>query len=174
MRTLGFALAGWLILAITSVQARAADETQPQAHRTPWTSGHVTGSPETPPAYEVERVFPNLKFVQPLDAALPPDSDRIFIAEQGGKVLSFLPAAGVEKADLAIDLKQTVTDWKSIPGCRGFDSLYGIAFHPNFAQNHYVYLCYALAFPKRPAEPIGTRVSRFTVAGDPPRFDPAS
>jgi putative heme-binding domain-containing protein len=157
---------------VAAFETRAADETP--AHRTPWTSAHVTGSPEAPPAYDVERVFPALKFTQPLDMAFAPSGDRIFVAEQGGKVLSFKPGQDVEKADVAIDLRQTMTDWKSVPGSKGLDSLYGIAFDPKFESNHYVYLCYALSFDKRPSDPIGTRVSRFTVTGEPPRFDPTS
>jgi putative heme-binding domain-containing protein len=148
-------------------EAKAAD-------RTPWSTSRVTGSPEAPPPFQVERAFPSLKFTSPVDMAFAPGSDRIFVAEQGGKVRSFVPAADVTTTDLAIDLRQTVTNWKAVPRSTGFDSLLGIAFHPRFAENHYVYLCYTLAFPKRPLEPVGTRVSRFTMVGEPPRIDPTS
>jgi glucose/arabinose dehydrogenase len=142
--------------------------------RAPWTSNHVTGTPEPPPPFEIQRVYPKLTFKTPLEIAFEPGGNRVFIAEQNGKIFSFPNVADPPKADEAINLRDIVKDWKNLPSCQGFDSIYGMAFHPNFAQNHYIFVCYALSFRERPTEPIGTRVVRFTVTGDPPKLDPAS
>src|SRR5258708_2049461 len=142
--------------------------------RIPWATPRVTGSPDAPPAFQLQRVYPKLKFASPLDIAFPPGSDRVFVAEQSGKVWSFPRRDEADKPDLVVDLKQAVTDWKTVPRATGLDSLYGMAFHPRYQENHFVYLCYALAFPKRTQDPHGTRVSRFTVTGEPPRVQPGS
>ena len=49
------------------------------------------------------------------------------------------------------------------PGRPGFGTLYGLAFHPRFAENRQVFACYVL----RGDKPEGTRVSRFTVTNTP-------
>ena len=52
-----------------------------------------------------------------------------------------------------------------------FGSLYGLAFHPRFAENRQVFLCYTLPGD----QPDGTRVSRFAARRiDPLRIDPES
>ena len=51
-------------------------------------------------------------------------------------------------------------------------TVYAFTFHPQFAKNGYVYITYILD-PKKD-QPEGTRVSRFTVKGSPPRADLAS
>src|SRR5947208_16546479 len=130
--------------------------------RIPWATPRVTGSPEAPPAFQLQRVYPKLKFASPLDIAFAPGAERVFVAEQAGKVWSFTIGGQLDKPDLVVDFKQTVTDWKTVPRATGLDSLYGMAFHPRYHENHYVYLCYSLAFPKRTQDPNGTRVSRFT------------
>ena len=50
-------------------------------------------------------------------------------------------------------------------------ALYGLVFHPQFAENRYVYLCYV----RKNDLPDGSVVSRFTVSRtDPPVIDPKS
>jgi len=125
--------------------------------RVPWTTSRVKGSPEPPAPYRTEVVFPKVKFFEPLDMASAQGSDRLFVAERRGRLFSFPNDRRSTKADLLIDLKKTV---------------YGFTFHPQFAKNGFVYITYILDPMKD--EPEGTRVSRFKVAGDPPRCDPAS
>jgi putative heme-binding domain-containing protein len=143
--------------------------------RIPWTTGRVAGTPEPPPAFRVERLVPKIRFREPTDIDFIPGSKRLVVAEKGGKVFSF-PRAGADRPDLVADLNQLKGRWKAVvPNYRGFDSLYGIAFHPRFTQNRFVYLCYALNLGPRREEPVGSRVSRFTVSADaPPKIDPAS
>ena len=54
-----------------------------------WTTSRITGSPEPPPPYRVERAFPGLKFVNPVELTAAPGTDRLFLAEQSGKIYSF-------------------------------------------------------------------------------------
>ncbi len=131
--------------------------------RVAWSTSRIAGTPEPSPPYAVERLYPALKLDRPLLATAMPGSDRLVVGEQGGKVVTF--RAGDSDAvgtDLAIDLA---------PSRPGFAALYGLAFHPRFVENRYVYLCYAIG----DGVADGSKVSRFAVAvGDPPRIDPAS
>ena len=130
--------------------------------RIPWTVSRITGSPDPPLPYVVKRVFPKLKFKEPVDWANTPAVDRLFVAEQWGKIFSFKNDPDVEQPDLVIDLH------KEIPAST---QLYGLAFHPGFATNRFVYLCYVL----KDGVPDGSHVSRFKMAQtDPPQMDPAS
>ncbi len=130
--------------------------------RIPWLSSRVIGSPEPPPPYQVERVFPQVKFNNPVDLCAAPGTDRLFTAVQAGKVYSFKNEPSATSPDLVIDLS------RSIPGV---NALYGIAFHPGFATNHFLFVCYVL----KDGLPDGSRVSRFTLSDtDPPRADPAT
>jgi putative heme-binding domain-containing protein len=163
--------------------------------RVAWTTSRITGSPEPPYPYRVERVFPKLSFKNPLLITNPPGTERLFVGEQAGKLYSFPrnPPRGAkkgtvplrregqspfspEKADLFLDLTTELKSWDKAGKVKGIDALYGLAFHPRFAQNRYCYVCYVLN-SKDPNEqlPDGSRVSRFTVTDtDPPRCDPKS
>jgi hypothetical protein len=130
--------------------------------RTLWTTSHVTGIPEEPLPYRTERVFPNLKFNSPVDFCTAPGSDRLFVVELGGKIVSFPIRTNCETADLFLDLSN---------GIKGFSAAFGITFDPQYEANHFVYVAYLLQSGK----PDGSHVSRFTVSQDnPPRVDPAT
>src|SRR5258706_7969418 len=163
----------WL-MAFTLVAIHTASLAEPQ--RLPCTSGNITGSPEAPPPFELKRLYPKLKFSHPVDIAFAPGIDRTFVADQSAKVVSFPNDPDLVKPDLFVNLHEIITDWKSVPGARGIEAVYGVAFHPKFADNHFVYLCYTLAMAKRGPEPVGSRVSRFSVImeGGIPRVDPHS
>src|SRR5215208_5947176 len=75
---------------------------------------------------------------------------RLFICEQGGRLRV------VKGGSLLATPFLTVT--VSSSGERG---LLGVAFHPNFASNHYVYVYYTATSPA-----IHNRISRFTANGD--------
>src|SRR5439155_14096512 len=78
-------------------------------------------------------------------------------------------------ADLLIDLTKGIPCSDPKDKSRRFYALYGLAFHPRFAENRYCYICYTLQGTKGEQLPDGSRVSRFKVSDtDPPRCDPAS
>ena len=131
------------------------------APRVPWTSNRVVGSPNPPAPYAVARLHPQLTFNNPLDVAFAPWTERLFVAEQGGKLWSFDVRSNAAKADLAIDLRQHH---------KPFDNILGFTFHPGFAANRFVFINYN----ETPGRPEGAHVSRFTVRDEPPTIDPAS
>lgn len=130
--------------------------------RLPWTSSRIIGSPESPLPFLLEPAFPGLKFTNPVEMVRAPGSDRLFVMELSGRVFSFPNQNDASQPDLFVDLKT---------GIEGVNQSYGMVFHPGFATNRYVYVCYVL----KPKTPDGTRVSRFKVTDtNPPAIDLAS
>lgn len=126
--------------------------------RRPWTTSRLSGSPEPPPPYRTERILPQVTFKLPVDLALAPGSDRLFVLEQKGKIY----AVDADRSDLFLDLGEV-------------GDAYALTFDPDFEKNRRVYVMYLLPAKGGPPDPQGSRVSRFTVASmDPPRADPAS
>lgn len=148
--------------------------------RRPWTTSRIVGSPEPPPPYRLERVYPKLTFDHPLEILRSPGSDRIFIIEHHqehlGRIYSFPTDPACEKADLFIDLPNEVVGWDKVADCKGVGAAYGMAFHPDFENHPYCYICYVLEHKiKGKSLPMGSRISRFTVTRtDPPRADPST
>jgi len=85
----------------------------------------------------------------PTVLAFAPDG-RIFVAEQGGKLLVIKNGALLPAPFIQLSVNAS--------GERG---LIGIALDPNFATNKYIYLYYTV-----PTGTIHNRVSRFTTNGD--------
>lgn len=130
--------------------------------RVPWTTSRIAGTPDPPPPYRVAPAFPKLTFNHPLDISNAPGSERLFVAEQEGKVYSFPNRPDCDQLDLVVDLKEQYADLTAI---------YGLTFHPDFARNRQVFICYVRG--NETAD--GSRVSRFTVSADePPRIDVSS
>lgn len=138
--------------------------------RVPWTTSKVIGSPEPPPPYKTELAFPKLpKFEEPLDMTFAPGTNRLFVAERWGKIHSFVNKKDVDKADLALEFKGA----KDSKGEPMKQVIYAIAFHPKFKDNGYIFVTW-IPNPEKEGLPKGTRVSRFTVKGEPPVADLAS
>ena len=130
--------------------------------RIPWTVSRIAGSPDPPSPYMVKRVFPNLKFNNPIELTRATGIDRFFVAELDGKIYSFIDQSDSSELDLFLDMAQEINGMKQV---------YGLTFHPDFQRNRYCSICYVLD----PELPDGTRVSRFAVTKtDPPRVDPTS
>lgn len=144
-------LAAWLVLPGLAAAARV-----------PWTTGRLTGSPHPPSPYAVERLHPARNFRNPVDLAWLPGTDRLVVAEQGGKLWSFDTRSPAAEPALLIDLR---------PHHQPFDNVLGFTFHPGFATNRHLYVNYN----EPGGRPQGAFLSRFTVTmEDPPRIDPAS
>jgi uncharacterized repeat protein (TIGR03806 family) len=146
-----------LFLPLTPAADRADGKTDKPVgldKRIPWTTSKVKGSPEPPAPFRTAVAFPKLRFNEPLDMTYLPGTNRLGIAERHGKVFT----CSAEKADLLLDL--------------GGKTIYAITFHPQFAKNGYLYVTW---IPDESKEtPTGSRVSRYTVKGDPPQADPKS
>ena len=154
----------WASLLMTASQciAQADPPKVGLEKRVPWTVSRITGSPEVPLPYVTERAFPALKFNNCLDLTKAPGSNRLFIAEQGAKIFSFVNKPDVQEADLVVDLAEAI---------KGVRAVYSITFHPNFAKNRYCYVCYI----KGGDVETGSHIARFTLSDtDPPTIDVAT
>lgn len=115
--------------------------------------------------YYTEDRWANLRFSAPIGMYTAPDtSNRIFVIEQGGYIKVFTDTGIVTSADTTTFLN--VASKVQIGSETG---LLGMAFHPNFSQNGYVYVDYTRK------SPLTTIISRFKVsATNPNKVDPAS
>lgn len=130
---------------------------------------------------KTEKAFANLKWDQwePLD-----DNDRVralrlmelthakgdsrlFAASQQGAIWCFENKPDVTKSHLMLDLRGAAKDWKK-PGSNE-QGLLGLAMHPEFGTNGYLYVYYSSPDDKKSV------ISRFTVPKDSPnKADPES
>jgi putative heme-binding domain-containing protein len=151
-----------LICPAAIAQDSSATKPQGLAKREAWTSSRIKGSPDPAPPYRVEPAFPALKFEQPLDLSAAPGTERLFVAEQAGRILSFENRQDVSQADLVVDLKKAIPELTAV---------YSITFHPDFNTNRKAYICYI----EGNDTPDGSCVSEFLVSTtDVPTIDPAS
>lgn len=126
--------------------------------RVPWTTSKIQGSPDPAKAYRPEAVFTGLVFEQGLE--LVAFGGRFYLVERNGKIRSFAESGDGSGADLFADLK---------PGRDGFTNAYGLAFHPDAAENRTVFLTYTIGNDLED----GTKLSRFRLSdSDPPRLLP--
>ncbi len=124
--------------------------------RIPWTTSRVVGTPDPPSPYVTEVAFPNILLKKATAVSNAPGSDRLFVADREGKVFSFPNNRDVKQADLVLDTKREI---------------YGLTFHPKFAENGYLYVF----ITERKPTPTRTRIARFTLKSkDPPVADPES
>ncbi|WP_395744438.1 PQQ-dependent sugar dehydrogenase [Prosthecobacter sp.] len=137
------------LLALTSAHAQ-------------WTTSHIHGSPEAPKPYVAERVFPQVKMSNGLEMIAIPGAHRFAAVERQGKVWSFPDTSDTATTTLVIDLKAAHPE---------MHSAYGIAFHPKWKENGFVFLAYAYG----EKVPDGTKLSRFKLTQqEPPVLDPQS
>lgn len=114
--------------------------------RKPWTTGNIHGSPEPPDPYMTENAFPKIRFFEPLSVGLIPGTQKFGVATRPGKIYTFDIRPDADQTPLLLDVGRTV---------------YGIAFHPQFAKNGYFYVM--SIHDQNPDNKNGSRVSRFQV-----------
>ncbi len=114
--------------------------------RIPWTTSRVVGSPDPPPPYRLESVYPALKFDQALELSIIPGSDRWVVAERYGKLYTMDTDPKTARKQLLLDLKRVV---------------YGVVMHPQFQKNGYFYVTSITSPPTRTSPTAaGCRASR--------------
>ncbi|MGZ0173642.1 MAG: PQQ-dependent sugar dehydrogenase [Planctomycetales bacterium] len=164
-----------LILASCSQWASAAEsggEVIESEDRKAWTTSRLKGSPEPPLPYRAQRVFQQLNFEQPTVLTNAPGTDRLFVAEQKGRIFSIPNDTDCKQANLFLDANELVEQLNARLAKDDqvtFGSVYGLTFHPNFASNRRCYVCYTVN-AKRGKNADGTRVVEVRVdKNDPPR-----
>ena len=102
--------------------------------------------------YNLSPAFPALEFDMPVELTSPLDnSNRVFVVEQKGKIMSFPNQADVKSASVFLDIVKKVDSG-------GEKGLLGLAFHPDYKNNGYFYVNYTRS------SPLETIISRFKVS----------
>src|SRR5947208_9351760 len=100
VRSIGFVFTVAAAIVGGAGEGRAAD----RSSRVPWTTSRIAGAPEPPPPYTVEPAFPDLKFKFPVVLVPAPGTNRFFVGELQGRIVSFPDDPKSRKTDLALDL----------------------------------------------------------------------
>jgi putative heme-binding domain-containing protein len=143
------------------------DEASGADKRAPWNTSRVRGTPQPPAPYRVVDAFENLRFDRPISIAQVPGSDRLVVAEIGGRLLALPTDRSSGETTKILDLRDTVPGERR---GRARFTLFDFTFHPRFVENREIFLVY-----NAPGGQPRTRVSRFkTTKDDPPRVLPDS
>jgi glucose/arabinose dehydrogenase len=95
----------------------------------------------------------------PVSLTQPPDDGRIFVVEQGGRIR--VVRNGILQATPFLDISTRVL-------CCGERGLLSVAFHPQYATNHFFYVYFT-------TQTNGDiRIERFTTTSNPDVADPAT
>lgn len=125
--------------------------------RVPWTTSRVAGSPEPADPFVASAAYPKLKFDAPLHVESSVDGKRWFVCQHMGLIYSFpSEAEDVKEASLFLDVRSRERD---DPAWAGRRQIWSMTFHPKYAENGYVYVCYHENKP----QPNRCRISRYTV-----------
>src|SRR2546426_7617713 len=129
----------WMLMFFAVASASSAE-------RALWTTSKVVGSPEPPDPYRLELAYPKLRLEEPLSASVVSGSKRLMVAGRHGQIWVFDASRKEPQSQLIVDLKRTV---------------YGIAVHPQFEKNGFVYVT-SVVDAANPS-PNGSRLTRLTV-----------
>ncbi|GAA4965698.1 PQQ-dependent sugar dehydrogenase [Algibacter aquimarinus] len=108
-----------------------------------------------------ESAFPNIDFEFPVEIQSPNDgTDRIFVVEQEGRIKVFPRNSSVTSGDVSTFLD--ITNRVSFGNGQEI-GLLGLAFHPDFTNNGFVYVYYTAPTTAPGGIDIKMVLSRFTV-----------
>ncbi len=126
-------------------ETSAGESRAGEAVRAPWTQSRINGSPEPPLPLVLERVYPHLEFDKPVSIHPLPGSQRLVVCEQGGRIYSFDRQAESAAAELLADFNAQRPPLSEIAANASTRiDLYSLAFHPDFARNRRVVVCYVV------------------------------
>ncbi len=130
----------------------------------PLVSSRVLGTPEPPLPYRTVRALPNLKLNFPITLMRQPGTDLMLLTLQD-RPYSTTRLVRFRDNPATTELESLMDFPKDGMG-------YGIAFHPRFAENGYVFIGWNGPLDGGKKQ---TRVTRYTMGTKPPyKFDPAS
>lgn len=92
----------------------------------PFTTSRLIGSPDPSLPYRSKRAFPKLDFKHSLYITHQPDTDRMLVVEQAGRILAFTNRADAASTEVFCSIED--------------HDVYALTFHPNYASNHFVYV----------------------------------
>jgi uncharacterized repeat protein (TIGR03806 family) len=132
--------------------------------RIPMTTSKVIGSPDPPPPFQIARAFPKLSVSHPIGIHAIPGSDQLLVIATSGD-------SGPTKL---FYLKDDPNSDTLIEALKPADQTYGIAFHPKWKENGYIYLG-GNGPHAGPKDEKKTRVTRYTMQTKAPyAIDPNS
>ena len=121
------------------------------------TAPHASAEPVGDiPRVRMVRAFPQLVFERPVFITHAGDENRLFVVEQGGRVLVFPADDGAASARVFLDLRTQVRTEHNEEG------LLALAFHPQYATRGTFFVFYSASKPRRGV------LSRFEVDGRDP------
>ena len=140
----------------SSLLAKPTVESRPHGLSVrPGTGPFLNGTlPEVAPAisgnWSAMLAFPHLRFTNSVGLTAVPGTDRLCVWEREGRVWTFPNQRDTADKQLVIDISNQ---------CQGWDDsgLLGVAFHPGFATNHFVFVWYTWV---RPGTVVGSPTTR--------------
>ncbi len=148
-----------------------------------WQKSKVRGTPDRPPPFSLKRAYPKLSFRAPISIHSLPDSglskaidqQRLVVIEQSGKIWSFVDRDDADKKELMLDLASPPPKHSEWGDGKGLSvNAFSMAFHPKFADNRFVYVCYLIQ-KNGGMLPNGTHIARYRMLDtSPPVLDYAS
>jgi len=94
--------------------------------------------------FKAEIAFPSFQFELPVFIATPPgNSKRLFVVEQGGRIISFADSKDATRCQTVLDITAQVKNEHV------FEGLLAMAFHPKYSKNHLIYVSYIADKPRR-------------------------
>ena len=135
--------------------------------REPWNESKVVGFPDAPPPFEVAQIHAHLDIQKPMGiTALPGTGDLLVHVHKGGyggpgRLLRFTPAEQGDETTVAGTSSTDLTEFLVLD-----DIIYGIAFHPDFEKNGWMYV--GCNGKSDTVGKICTRVLRFKIQREPP------
>lgn len=123
------------------------------AEKARWQSSALKGSPDPALPYRIKPAYGKLSFDRPVIVEPIPGTNQMVVAELTGKLVAFEDRNDASQKTIIGDIK---TKHKEA------NSVYGLAFHPDFIRNRLVYICYVVGSER----PDGTKVSEFKMTSD--------
>lgn len=162
----------WLCLGLLIICATGLLRAQPYGlnELPPFAAFLGNKLPETGPTltgnWSAVIAFPNLTFLNPMGLLPFPGTTNLVVYEREGRIYSFPNDRNTSAKTLVLDIHNQVQGWDD-------SGLMGIAFHPGFATNRYLFVYYTYVAPgtvkgnanARPptATPNHDRLERYTL-----------
>lgn len=170
MQSLLRSAVAWYVLGLLSI---AAAEPYGLTERPSFQAFNHATLPPTAPAFSgnwsAVVAFPNLTFLNPMGLLPMPGAPKLVVWEREGRIYQFDENTNASQKTLVLDISRQ---------CQGWDDsgLMGIAFHPGFETNHYLFIYYTYVPPgtvkgnstSRPPTdtPNHDRLERYTLDGN--------